>query len=385
MAIRTHPATHTSDAIRLRVAAACVALVCSHAADAQPAALDARIVWVREERVYIASSDSLKLGPGARLNFVVRGKSVATGEVTRLIDGEMVVARLLSGALPREKDLKRVRILMEPASGPRVLRVGYPSAARTTLFFACERMTLAPLPFGSYRVETGGHDFRLIREPGSRSDVPWPETLSVRLFDEEADEEIALERGDLDVAVFWPGELSAHMRGQPRWQDRLRSPRPRGYVAALWSPAPGADSTAAGGHDDSLLTSLNRELFRGDLGERWHGTEPAYGPPSGASTPRRVRYEVDPTVPGRPVLERFLDRAQGSRPVTDGRPVVRLVYVDSPIAAAAVLDYRVLRVDPVFAFDCPVLFEPRLGSYLRDLGVSRLVALFDCVPQGRRP
>jgi len=417
MAIGTHSSSATTAvasveqirgrlSLATKLAGACLAvsvlgLIGAGPAPAQPAPVDARVVWVRDERVYIASPDSAALGEGARLTFVFRGKPVAAGEVTRVVDREMVVARLTSGALPREKDLKRLRVLSQPAQGPRSLRVGYPSRARATLFFACDRLILAPpLPPRSYRVEARGRSSRIIPEPGGGSSVPWPETLWVRPFDEAADEEIALERGELDVAVFWPGELSAHMREQPRWEGRLSSPMPRGCVVALWIGAPGGDTTATGPLDDSLLTSLNRELFRGDLEERWRGRESLPGPPERAAAPRGARYEVDPACPGRPVLERFLARAQGPPPSPDERPVVRLVYLHSPpgsrdsIAVAAVAHQRaggspsplrVLRVDPVFAFACPVLFDPRLGPYLRALGVARLVELFECAPSGGRP
>ncbi len=401
-------------------------------AAAQPAPVNARVVWVRDERVYIASPDSLALGYGTLLTFVSRGQPVATGEVERVVDGALAVARLTSGSLARVKDLKRLRILSEPARGPRSLRVGYPSRHRSTLFFACDHLTLAPpFPPGSYRMEVSDHLYRLIPATWARSRVPWPETLVVRLFDEAADEEIALERGEVDVGVFWPGELSTHMREQPRWQDHLSSPKPRGLVAALrLGPAAGDDASSTTLPDGPLFTALNQELFRGELDERWHGRESDSDPPAGSTTPHGARYEVDPACPGRPVLERFLARAQGSPRATDDGPVIRLFHLDSPLyppdsIALAAADYvrsgpfppplraradtvmaairsgpgsgsldpggpidlvrDALRVDLLFAFDCPVLFDPRLRPYVSALGAKAFVDLFECTVTGRRP
>jgi hypothetical protein len=368
---------------------------------AQPAQVDARVVWVRDERVYIVSSDSLALGYGALLTFLSHGKPVATGEVARVVDGELVVARLTSGSLARIKDPKRLRVLAEPARGPRLLRVGYPSRVRSTLFFACDQLILTPpFPPGAYRVEAGDHLVRLIPTPGEQSRAPWPETLLVRQFDEAADEEIALERGEVEAAVFWPGELSTHMREQPRWKDFLSSARRRGCVAALWMGPPSDSANAEGLPGGSLLTSLNQELFRGDLDELWHGRESASDTPPRITAPHGVRFEVDPACPGWPVLERFLARAQGPPPAPDDRAVVRLVYLDSPLGppdsiATAAAQYgrsgpsppqpRTQRAELVFAFDCPVLFDSRLRPYVRALGAKALVELFDCVPTGRRP
>jgi len=79
----------------------------------------------------------------------------------------------------------------------------------------------------------------------------WPDTIHVHLFDEASDQEIALERGDIDAAVFWPAELSTRMRGDARWSadvepDPDNGGRPRTLLfhasskrllAALGAPA----------------------------------------------------------------------------------------------------------------------------------------------------
>jgi len=197
------------------------------------------------------------------------------------------------------------------------------------------------------------------------------------------------------MAVFWPGELSTHMRDDPRWQNRASAARSRGCVAAVWIGPDGMDASALGRLDDSLLTLLNRELFRGDLEERWHG--PWSSVPAGVTASSAPYYEADPRSPGRAVIERFLARDRSARPVSADGPHVRLVYLDIPpgspdsIVAEAAIDPglaprpRVFRVDRVFAFACPVLVDTAVGPYLRALGASSLVGLFDCTYHGRRP
>ena len=308
------------------------------------------------------TSDSLALGDGARITFVFKHTSVATGEVARAAGDGVVVARLTSGALPREKDLGRVQILAEPAPAPRSLRVAYPSSRRATLFFTCDRQRLEmPFPPGSYRADTVGRVVRIVRDASMRPAPAWPETLTLMSFDEAADEEIAIERGEVDVAVFWPGELSSHMRPPPAGLVRVSAPMRRGRVVAGDASLPSHRSSPAVLIDDSLLTALNRELFRGDLEEDWHAAIPAGTPAPGA------RYEVDPDCPGRAVLERFLARAQGSPSARDPRPRVRLTYLDASPDMS--VDLAGGPAD-VFGFTCQVLVDARLARCVRDLGAD---------------
>jgi hypothetical protein len=357
---------------------------------AEPLPVTARVVWVRSERVYVASPEAQALGPGAQLTFLDHGKPIATGEITRVVDSTLAVVTLTSGSLARvkEKDLKRLRILSAPASGPTTLRVGYPSAKRATLFFTCDLLTLVP-PFGAGQAETRieDHLYRVLANPSTRSRGAWPETLEIRLFDEAADEEIALERGEVDVAVFRPGELSTHMRDQPRWQHDLSAPMRSGVVVAVLA-AIGADSTAGIRPGDPLLTTLNREMFGGDLNERRFGT--------GSPARSEARYTVDAACPGREVLERFLSQRQVPPP-SAGAPHVRILFVDQPassprsvaLAAAMSMEGRTtegtdpadaadIHIHALFAIDCPVVFDARLRPYVSALGAKAFVELFDC-------
>jgi hypothetical protein len=407
---------------RLAIALALLSLV-GHVGrlHADPIPISARVVWVRGERVYVASPDSLAPGYGAQLTFLARGKPVASGEVVRVVDSTLSVANLTSGSLARvkEKDLGRLRILSAPAQGPHSLRVGYPSRKRSTPFFACDRQALVP-PFGPglYHMQASDHLYRVIPIPWMRARTLWPETLYVRQFDEAADQEIALERGELDVGVFWPGELSTHMRDQPRWQHDLSAPMARGMVAAVRSD--GATTTVR--PDEPRLADVDRELFRGDLDEL------RFEPPSRVATTSVMRFEVDPALPGRSALERYLSQTPGGAAPADG-PSARLVYIDTPLAppdsvaravadlvrsgpvpgapgtradsvAAAIagssarvsldapsLDHLLregLHVDPLFAIDCPVVFDARLRPYVSALGAKAFVELIDCIVVGGR-
>jgi hypothetical protein len=144
-----------------------------------------------------------------------RGHVRASGDVVQVIDARLAVVRLAIGSLARAKKLDRLRVKAErPAVSPvPVLRVGYPSGTRASLAFACPGFAPSfTLAAQAYRTEAAGADaFRCVRVSPAGA-APAPDTLLVRLYGESADEEIALERGELDVAVFWPGELSTRMR-----------------------------------------------------------------------------------------------------------------------------------------------------------------------------
>ena len=137
---------------------------------------------------------------------------LATGEVIRVFDRELALARLTSGSLTRVRSLDRLRVLGEPQRlrALPLLRLGAPAPGRASILFACDDVALdSSCAAHGYRTDlVAGHSFRLVRSRESSSPAPWPDTLLIRLFDEAADEEIALERGELDAAVFWPGALN---------------------------------------------------------------------------------------------------------------------------------------------------------------------------------
>lgn len=401
-------------------------------ARAEPAPIDARVVWVRGDRVYIAAHDSLALEPGDLLTFLSHGKAIATGEVTSVPDGTLALARLTSGSLLREKRLERLRVHAARPSGRAgsALRIGHPAPPRSCLLFSCDatapRSPSSPGNRAWYSCEVlNERSYRLVRDPGYVAPPSWPETLLVRLFDEAADEEIALERGELDVGVFWPGELSTHMRQQPRWREFQYATRGWGLVAAIrlgsWTPD---DSSQSGSLARGGLDSFNQELFRGDL-QSYPGPPPAgSGTPQGAQNPERIRWEVDPSCPGRETLERFLNRDRRAPGRPDAERLVRLVYLDGPTAPVGSLGYAVtdylrgrsfshplirqadtlrarlgrpagpgegrspwwplefirdsLGVEPLFTIQCPVVFDPSVRRVVSAMGASTILGMFEC-------
>jgi len=210
---------------RLEILLVLVAGAAQAAATASPvgAPLAARVVWVNGDRAYLAAPDSIAVQKGARLVFLSGTKPVAAGEVSDVLDRSVVRARITSGVLAGRKHLERLRILAEPLRTPQRVRVGFPTSGRRPDPLQCSQRFLA-IDTTTHRVENTGRALRITRLPDSSATRSWPDTMIVQLFDDAADEEIALERGELEVGVFWPGELSAHMREQPRWRDPLMAP-----------------------------------------------------------------------------------------------------------------------------------------------------------------
>src|SRR6185436_8262628 len=108
-----------------------------------------------------------------------------------------------------------------PDTGPSVplvrvatLRVGLPSPRRSNLLFTCDAALAVPrigsATYARDTLDATGRRWLRVPAPSPESvGTRAPDTLSVRAFEDATDEEIALERGELDAAVFWPGELSA--------------------------------------------------------------------------------------------------------------------------------------------------------------------------------
>jgi hypothetical protein len=343
------------------------------AADATP--FDARVIWSRGDRAYIVARDTVWVSAGSSLRFFEKKKEIASGVVMLVEDSMLVVARIMSGSLARVKHLDRIRVEAERgASAARTaLRVGYPSSSRVQPFFECRRMVLGPQ---GYRADTlGERSYRLVR---SVPKPPEPDTLQVRLFDDAADEEIALERGELDAAVFWPGEASTHIRQAMNWDGRSSACRYRGVVVTRMMSPPDLPSDDDNSDfyglprrvDRGLLDSLNTELFHGDL-------QAPLGWAGGGGNESPALFRVDPSCPAHDAIEKFLNRGASTRATWS----YSLMYLDVPTDTA--LADRSLRW--AFLIACPVIGQPELRPYLQSIDLSAIVNLFDCVTPARKP
>jgi hypothetical protein len=357
---------------RRTVAAGILALLMvAGPAGADPVNLNAKVVWAHGGRAYLASSDPLSLAEGDMLKFYDGKKVAAEGSVTSIVDGTLAVARIKSGSLESVKKLDRLRITADhPKLRPvDVMRIGIPS--RSNLLFACGTPSIrSPLPRAAFSGEAlSVRSFLLARDKSDPTTAQWPDTLLVRLFDEATDEEIALERGELDVAVFWPGELSTQMRENPRWREFTYGMRPRSILTATLSREAAEFPLAAS--DSSALLWMNEAVFRGDLlpWDRGSGGPVLVGPPTAKPAPLH-RFEIDRGVPGWQTIEKALRSAGASGSDTGSAPVrVSLLGVSATPPDPALFS---------FAIRCPVVCKPGLRTYLNTLGTDAFINIVDC-------
>lgn len=222
----------------------------------------ARVIWTRGETVFLASSDSIRLDVGSPLIFEDRGKRAAAGYLTRVVDGVIGVVALTSGSLPSAKRWERLSVIAEPRverSAP-LLRVGFPGLERTAVLepplhwrVPCTRL-LPPALDSSYVTEIIGERAWRGRRVSINSSAVWPDTLLIRLFNDSGDEEIALQRGEIDAAVFWSGEETRYFQETwaPRvaFETRWRGPTLITIVTGIPNSRPGGvagpDSLTAG-------------------------------------------------------------------------------------------------------------------------------------------
>lgn len=198
--------------------------------------LAAAAISVRDGRAYVAA-DSGSLAIGDRLSFADGKHVIASGCVAGLLDGTVASVQLDSGTLAGVKKLEKLRVTIETAEPARIalLHVGIPAGARRSRVTACAACSLAvPADWKSERL--GALEWRAIREATA-------ETLVVRLFRDADDESIAWERGDVDVAVFWPDELSASQVARFRKSDLVVGVRPI-ELEVRSDPAASGDVTA---------------------------------------------------------------------------------------------------------------------------------------------
>ena len=387
------PRAHASAVVTISLLAAVVLSLPVNPANAAPTELDAKVVWIRGDRVYIASADSLALGEGDLLTFRSGSKELAKGTVVDVRDAAMAVARVTSGSLWNEKKLEKIRIVAEaaPLRPLAVLRVGCPSPSRPSLLFRCENGTIgASLPVFAYRADTlSERSYRFVRDDAVLVDAPWPDTLLVRMFDESADEEIALERGELDIAVFWPGELSTHIRDDPRWAGYLQGRWSGQLVASAWEKGSAVRLTA--GEARHTFDSLNRLVFRGDL-PPYSGIvdKGAVGDTLGIGRAASgARFEVDAALPGSREIKRALEQASRQTTSPPSRRVIFIGYEPMKgqhVSGGTAAPDSTPTVSTVLsAITCPVVSSPRLRSTIAALGPNAFADLLGCALPRRKP
>jgi hypothetical protein len=401
------------------------------------------VLWTHAGRVYLAAPDSRSIAPGKYLSLVYHGRELASARVEKVLYKELAVARLTSGSLVgvAHFDSIEVRTQAQPVPRLAMLRLGVPSARRSLPILGGAGMASDPanIPAPFRRDAAGDRSNRWVHDPAQASSGDaWPDTLVIRRFDDADDEEIAVERGELDMALFWPGELSLHMRQAARFQPPVPGALARGVIAGVrLDPDTAAARPAAFDAREWIdLVSFNRELFRGDLiplersGARG-GEEPRAGEPR---TGRPAHFQLDPAWPGRRVVERFLNRGAGVSKGDEPTATILLVYLDAPpsppdslaralaaslrdgpypphvraradtlmaLAAAAregagrrgspaddplerYLSER-MRASFLFALGCPVVCQPELRLRLDALGADALVNLVLGREDGPKP
>lgn len=365
-----------------------------------PRRVEATVVWARGARAYVASRDSGALALGMRVRLLDHTRVLAEGEIARMADPTLAIVELASGSLAGVRRLDHLVVVAEAPrwSATGVLRLGVPADGRGNLLFRCPHAApkTSALPDG-YRVEpVGDGSVRLVRTEGAPASAPWPDTLAVRPFAVAVDEEIAVERGELDAALFWPGELSTRMREDPRWAV-LPAVAGAGVVAAVLPPGTPSPSATGTGSVPGPLAELDDALFRGDL-ERWTGPVA----PALPAWPRPARFEVDSTIAGREVVQRFLDRAAGPAPdraagpapaENAARTLVRVSFVVVEAAPPDSVAGRIARRLGVAPERVVPLYRPRLALVCRApsrpllaaIGPAALAALLGCGGSGSAP
>jgi hypothetical protein len=275
-----------------------------------------RAVWARGASAYVDAGDSAA-APGDRIVFMSHGKTIAEATVTRVDPGGLALVTLTVGSLAKQRRLDRVRVFIEkhPPFAPTSLTIGCPAPGKRRALLGCaaEPPPANPPPAG-YRLRSqNATSYRLERDPGPPS--RWPDTLTVRWFEDPADEGIAFDRGEIDVALFWPGELLASTREQPRWQGTRLGARLHGVIVAFAAgscgPSP-PSSRAPSAADTAMIAGLSG-YFRGDV-VPWAVAHADSGRPAlGRDALPRLVADVDPECEGLVSAARYLNRTSGAQ------------------------------------------------------------------------
>ncbi|MEQ1832382.1 MAG: hypothetical protein ABL977_04940 [Candidatus Eisenbacteria bacterium] len=350
------PAQHTRARWRRACTLLALALLCSapSRALAELRLLDAHVVWRYPGGCYLASDDTTLFTPGLVVSIERDGQVLATGRIEPMHEPRLAAVRLESGSLDALADLSSLRVRGESARDVRMtrLRVGLPSATRHHPLIACDRAGLRT-EFAHETYEA--HGDRLLRRLNGPTLPVAPDTIDVTWFTDAADADIAIARGELDVAVFWPGELPARLRAPEHAANVLAGERAHGVLAAEFAAA---DTLPLPPSD---LAWLAHEAFAGDA----RVLDTATG------TPVAARYRVDPALPAAAMLERVLarvNRASAKRTVT-------LRWLDDAAPAAAGVSRPLV---PVLVPVCRVVSAPGARASVRAIGASAFADLPEC-------
>ncbi|HET7498159.1 MAG TPA: hypothetical protein VFM00_07645 [Candidatus Eisenbacteria bacterium] len=356
--------TETCDTPRFGAAGAALAVIIGLATSCA-ASNGHRVLWTRADHVYVALADGAAVVEGDSARFEERGKPLGRGRVAEVVRGEVAVVAVPPGAFERVNKLDRIRVAFTRAgaSRPPSLRVALPAGGRRNLAVPCaagsDGLPVLPQDLRGYVLnerERSERPLRLRPDPHAVPPEGWPDTLIVSFFESVTDEEIALERGDVDVAVFWPGELSRRMREDARWKGAPRGLRSRGVIAIT-----GADIVPAG-LDSATVRALDDELFRGDLA--WTG---AFVP---ASERGPGRLGIDESLPGFAAIREWLTRRLGT---PRGGIVGRIAYVDAPSDSPPAPGFQ-----PLYRMTCPVVSGPAWRPVIERIGSGVFADMIPC-------
>lgn len=352
------------------------ALLAAIVAPSHAGSSSATLVWVHGDRAYVAAEDSAAWAPGKRVAVLHDADTAAVGVITGVLDGRLTSVLLTRGTIDPSRPLAYWSVEVERSSlvAPTLLRIGLPAHARGNLLLACSQVSLdTAFAAQGYRIERlGAAAYRAVRDTSARIDAPWPDTLLLRLHPDATDQAIALERGELDVAVFWPGECPQRLREHATWGDALIGVRSRGMLVAR---RPRGELGDAPGHGTPAIAAMASELFAGDL-------QPVAHDFCGTTDGRSARYVVEPTIPGHRVVQRLLTR-RASAGATDA-PLWRLELLDAPVRSAIALDIAA-EVHPLFSLGCAVLCAPEHRALVQALGPSVFADAITCRRSERWP
>jgi hypothetical protein len=176
-------------------------------------------------------------------------------------------------------------------------------------------------------------------------------------YDDAADEEIAVQRGEVDVALFWPGELSPRLRTDPRWSSHPGVGE-RGRVVASWV---GATADTGRLLERIDLVHVNDGLLNSEL-------VPGPPPPYAGSPVREFPCRVDFAFPGWRVLEATI--ARDTKP--GAHPPIALHWREDWSGNSPPGERTLFRVG------CTVVCPAPLAPVVLQLGLETLVDGITC-------